>query len=239
MVHCEKCNAIITGEFCSNCGRKKTLERIDKKHFWEEFFILVGYKSGFLFTIKNLLIRPGKTLNNYLYVDRDSFTKPTTFLVLTTVIHSAISHYLKTDLYLDQQSIIGDGNSTFDVMGKWVQNNYGYATLLMILPIAFWFKILFKKFNYNFFEVLFVICFVVGEGLLLISAQDIITYFFKNSIVNYVFNITFLYTFWALGQFYNGKIISYFKAFVAYLLGMLSFLVLLVIFAVLYHFIYK
>ncbi|MCP1382256.1 DUF3667 domain-containing protein [Runella salmonicolor] len=233
--NCPDCNKIITENFCSFCGHQKSIERIDAKYAGQEILNLVGYERGFLFTVKNLLIKPAETIKHFLYINRNTVTKPLTFLILSSVIYTLISHYLQTDVVIDQRMKNMLGNSSVYLMNKWIQENYGYANLLMILPIAFFCKLLFRQYQYNFFEVVVIICFVMGEGMLILSVQQIFNYYLNSSLVDNAFYvIVFAYISWAISIVYDKSIKNYFKALSAYLLGMISFQLITTILAVLY-----
>lgn len=64
--NCQNCNHIITGDFCINCGQTAKLARIDKNYAKNEFFNLIGYESGFIFTVKELLLHPKQSISTYL-----------------------------------------------------------------------------------------------------------------------------------------------------------------------------
>lgn len=228
-ITCQNCAHLITGNYCSNCGRIGELEKIDRQYAIQEFLNLIGFEKGFLFTCKELLVRPGQVIQEYISKNRQKITRPVTFLVLTSVIYTLISRYLKTDInYNEVSEEMYVNSSVFDIM-SWVQDNYGYANLIMILPITWWTILLFKKYNYNFYETFVVISFVMGVGMLIFSLVPILdsispdTRAINESIVSV---LAFLYMSWAIGQFYEKKIKNYFKAFLAYLSGMVTFQIL-------------
>lgn len=51
----------------------------------------------------------------------------------------------------------------------WGKNNYGYASIIMAVFIAFWIKVFFRKYQHNFFEILILLSFLMGVGMLLFS----------------------------------------------------------------------
>jgi hypothetical protein len=120
--------------------------------------------------------------------------------------------------------------STITKIFKWVQGHYGYANIIMGLFIAFWTKLFFKKYQFNFFEILILLCFVIGMGMLIYSVFGIIQGLTQLNIMQVAGIVGFIYTTWAVGQFFEkGKIINYVKAFFAYMLGMLTFTLTIII----------
>lgn len=91
--------------------------------------------------------------------------------------------------------------------------------------IALCVKLLFRKYNYNFFEISVLLCFVMGQGMFIITLGT----FFVNLIgaAGYKILISVValaYPTWAIGEFFDAtKVSSYLKAFTAYLLGYLFF----------------
>lgn len=84
---CENCGQISDGNFCKNCGIPQNYSRIDKKYAKDEFLSLIGYEKGFLYTVKELTLRPVQNISSYLKNNRTKLTKPLTFLLLSCVIY--------------------------------------------------------------------------------------------------------------------------------------------------------
>lgn len=200
------------------------LERVDRQYAVEEFLNLIGYERGFLFTIRELLLRPGKLVHHYLNTDRNACTKPVTFLILSSVVYSLITGYLDVDMLSEEELKKQYGTTGGNSVILWIQNNYGYANILMLMFIAFWTKIFFKKYSYNIYEIGVLLCFIMGEGMLWFSVHPIIVKLFTNSVFDTVFfSIVLIYLAWAIGQFFGGGFKNYLKALFAYLLGFGSF----------------
>jgi len=61
-------------------------KRISWPYVMESFLGIFNLEKGLLYTLVGLTIRPGKTLNTYLFEDRTQLTKPFTFFILTTTL---------------------------------------------------------------------------------------------------------------------------------------------------------
>jgi hypothetical protein len=110
---------------------------------------------------------------------------------------------------------------------QWVQDHYGYANIIMGVFIAFWTKIFFRKYGYNFFEILILLCFAMGMGMLIFALFAIVQAITRLDLMQIAGIVGVLYCSWAIGQFFEKKkIANYFKAFAAYFLGMITFTVL-------------
>lgn len=205
-----------------NKENTQTLDRIDGKYIWREIISVLNFDKGIFYTIKEIFLRPGKTIREFLLYDRKRLVKPILFIIITSLIYAIINHYFKIEEQYIQQS--GLENSTIGKLIKWIQNNYGYANILMGVFIAFFIKLFFRKFDYNFYEILILLCFVMGIGML---------FFLIFSLIQGIFNIelfqigglaAFVYTTFAIADFYDKtKITNYFKSFAAYMVGMISF----------------
>lgn len=234
---CKNCGEIVTKNYCSNCGNNNSIKRIDKNYAIHEFVNLLGFEKGIFFTTKELLLRPGKIIKVYLNENRQIITKPITYLLITSVIYTFISHYLKTDILYSEVFKKAYNDSTLTKINIWIQENYGYANLLLIFPIIIWLKIFFRKFKYNFYELFVLVSFIMGFGMILFSFQLILDYFSpKNIGINtlIVNLILLIYTAYALADFFGFTFKNFIKTFSSYVLGFLTFQLIITIIAMVY-----
>lgn len=205
-----------------NKENTQTLDRIDGKYIWREIISVLNFDKGIFYTIKEIFLRPGKTIREFLLYDRKRLVKPILFIIITSLIYAIINHYFKIEEQYIQQS--GLENSTIGKLIKWIQNNYGYANILMGVFIAFFIKLFFRKFDYNFYEILILLCFVMGIGMLFFSIFSLIQGIFNIELFQIGGLAAFVYTTFAIADFYDKtKITNYFKSFAAYMVGMISF----------------
>jgi len=226
--HCENSKSEIQGEFCSNCGQAKHLKRIDSKYILSELGSVLNFDKGILYTIKELLIRPGKSVRGFIHKDRKRLVKPVVFIIICSLTYTIFQQLLNfEDGYVNYSF---DEGSTSTLMFEWVTKNYGYANLTIAIFIALWVKIIFRKHSYNYFEVLILLCFVIGIGMLIFSFFGILDSFINLNIIDKGFLIGVLYISWGIGQFFNGnKLLNSIKGFLSYMLGLMSFTIILLI----------
>ena len=94
----------------------------------------------------------------------------------------------------------------------------------MAIFIALWIKLFFRKYSYNFFEVLILLCFVMGIGMLIYTLFGILESTTQLGVLQIGGMIGLVYSSWAIGQFFDkNKKINYLKGFLSYLLGMITF----------------
>ena len=237
---CQNCNQDITNNFCSNCGIPTHLEKIDRNYALKEFVNLFGFEKGFLYTIKELLLRPAETTHTYLSKNRHKYTKPLTFLLATSALYTLLVHYLHADSVLVEKMAKTNQNLHGQSGLQWMQDNYGYANILSGIFTAYFLKKFFKKYNYNFYEIVVHLFFVTGEGMIILLLMPINTKFLHSVWIESLLSVfAYLYIAWALGQFFEKKFSSYVKAFVAYMLGLLVLGIILAIFGAVYELIVK
>jgi hypothetical protein len=225
---CKKCEAELTDNFCSKCGNPKILSKIDGKYIMSEIISVINFDKGIFYTIKELLTKPGENVHKFIHSDRKRLVKPIIFLIVCSLIYTITQQILRfEDGYVNAG---GFGDSAVTSITEWIQKNYGYANILMSIFIAFWIKIFFKKYKYNFFEIIILLCFVMGIGMLIYTTFGIIESITKIRILHFAGVIGIIYTSWAIGQFFDkNKKMNYLKGLIAYLLGMVSFYFLAII----------
>jgi len=118
--------------------------------------------------------------------------KPIIFIIITSLVYSVINHYFQIEEQYIQQN--GLENSTIGKLVKWIQDNYGYANIVMGVFISFFVKMFFRKFDFNFFEILILLCFVMGIGMLIFSIFSLIQGVFKIELFQIGGLFAFIYT---------------------------------------------
>ncbi len=219
---CTQCNAAIAGNYCAQCGHPKALKRIDGHYVFSEVVSVLNFDKGIFYTIKELLLRPGKNVQKFIHTDRNRLVKPIIFVIVCSLLYTLAQRFLGfEDGYV---SAGGFGDSSINNIYSWIQSNYGYANILMAVFIAGWIKLFFRKYAYNFFEILVLLCFVMGIGMLLYTTFGILETISGIKLLFYGGILGMGYTAWAIGQFFeSAKTINYLKGILAYLLGMISF----------------
>lgn len=178
-------------------------------------------EKGILFTIKELLLRPGKSIREFLTEDRYRLIKPIIFIIVTSLIYTVSNQIFGfEEAYIKYEGV---PQSSTTMIFEWISANYGYANIIMAIFIAFWLKIFFKKFSYNYFETLILLFFLMGMGMLLLALFGIVESILKRPLMEFASIFLFIYIIWGIGQFYKGKFASYLKGFAAYILGFLCF----------------
>lgn len=228
---CKNCSSEVTQNFCPNCGQASQLQKIDRKYIANEIQQLFNFEKGFFYTAKELLLRPGISVREFILENRNKHMKPVTYLILTSLLYTLVAGIFNaSEIYNEKEKLMFENSSIGDLQ-HWVQSNYGYSNILMGFFIALCVKLFFRKHNFNTYEIAMLICFVMGQGMLFITVEalfiDVIS---KSTFIGILTFIAFAYPTFAIGQFFGSrKFYSYLKAFLAYILGYTLFNIAIII----------
>jgi len=229
---CNSCKNNLNGNFCANCGQPSQLKRIDQHYILHEIEHLLHFEKGIPYTIKELLIAPGKNVKEFLRDNRSRLVKPVLFIVVTSLVYTVINNFFHLEQgYVDFK---GEQTTATGIIFSWIQSHYGYTNIIMGIFISAWIKLFYKKYDYNFFEILILLCFVMGTSMLIIAVFAFLKGITQSNLMHVDGVIPLIYTVWAIGQFFDNTLVSsYWKALIAYLLGMITFMVFAILLGVL------
>ncbi|HMR85514.1 MAG TPA: DUF3667 domain-containing protein [Niabella sp.] len=221
-MNCKNCSTEVNLNYCPNCGHPVKLKRINGHYIIHEIEHVLHFEKGILYTIRELLTKPGENVRHFISENRNRLVKPIIFIIITSLIYTLVNHFFH----------IEDGHATFDeakkstavLIVKWVQDHYGYSNIIMGVFIALWIKLFFRKYDYNFYEILILLCFVMGMGMLFFAVFAIFQGLTNIDFMLIASILSVAYCSWAIGQFFDRKkTVNYVKAFASYMLGMITF----------------
>lgn len=226
--NCKNCNTHHSQKYCPNCGHPAQLKRIDGGYVAHELEHLFHIERGMLFTVKALIINPGQVIREYLTENRSKLMKPIFFIIVTSLVYSIISHYFHIEEIAAQNG--GTKQTATLAIFQWVQAHYGYANIIMGVFIALWIKLIFRTYGYNFFEILVLLCYTMGMGMLIFALFALFQGLLKIELMQVGSIVAFVYCARVIAQFFDKKnLMNYLKALLAYILGMVTFYVLVLI----------
>lgn len=220
MAVCPSCSSLISTRFCHECGAEAEVKRIDRNYILQEAkAVFLNFEKGFFYTVKELAVRPGSLVRQFLAGDRRKLYKPISFVVISSILYSLISHYL------GHQFVSTKKNDNVSVIFVWITENYAYSNLIEILFLAFTLNWFFKKQAYNYYENIIALCYFTGFSMLIGIVFVIFDSIVKTPLVDVVFPlIAITYAIYALAHFYKQhSFFSYFKLLIAYISGFLLF----------------
>lgn len=239
---CKNCNEVVSGKFCSECGQDTSTERITYHTIIHEIeHGILHIDKGILYTVKELILRPGKNIKDFLAGKRVSHFKPFAFIFITATIYAALAKFSHGGALFDNIQIeVDDSNEdVFVDILRWVKNHYAYAMILMLPFTSLSTYLIFRKQGYNYFEHLVINAYTTGvktfTNILIIPFY----YFFTSSIAisrldnikSYLSILISVYFYYQV--FSNGSIIRRILSSIASYILSYVFLILLILAAVL------
>lgn len=227
MAVCPSCSNIINTRFCPDCGAEINIRRIDRNYIFQEAkAVFLNFEKGFLYTVKELTIRPGTLIMQYLKGDRRKLYKPIGFLVISSILYSLVSHYLEHNIISVKK------NDNVSVIFSWITENYAYSNLIEILFLALTLNWFFSAKGYNYYENIVALSYLTGLSMLIGIIFVIFDSIFNTPVVDIIFPlIAIIYSIYALSNLYNQyTFFTYVKLLVAYVAGFILFVVAAVLF---------
>jgi len=157
---CKNCGHKFEGNYCNNCGQKSNVGNINFKNTINDVLNgLFQIDKGFFFTIKELFIRPGNSIKQYIEGKRKKYFNPFSYIIICSLIFILINYFTtyETSLFKFTNGFVegvpkGGPKNTIILLEKifeWLTTHYAY-TILILLPVfslSSFFS--FKKYGYN------------------------------------------------------------------------------------------
>lgn len=208
---CKNCNTVFEGNYCNNCGQSAKTHRIT----WKEILhylthALFHTDKGFFYTIKELIIRPGFTIKDYLEGKRIKHFNPILFLIII----GSITTYFYSSLHLKLPNAEIDLERIEHISSTIGHKYFAFIGCLFIFFLTITDFILYRKHGYlipeivisNTYQMVMILLFSLLM-LPLFSFQD---YIFNNNTPFFELRLvlkggTMLYLFYTRYQLYNAK----------------------------------
>jgi len=239
LIICKNCGHRFEGNFCSNCGQSSKVNRIDSHYVAEEISNgLFQVNRGFFYTIKELFIRPGVTIKNFLQGKRQNYFKPIPFVLLASTLYVFIVYLLDLNTYSKDfesgfkagvhESEMNKASSILNVL-NWLANNHAY-TLLILLPFySLSSYIAFIKSKYNYFEHLVLNIYISGQQMIIYLVSSF--FVIKGGVTEIIPVATgVIFNYWAFHQIFETTFFAKISLFIlTYVLYTLQIALLMVI----------
>jgi hypothetical protein len=215
ITYCRNCNTEINGKYCSNCGQKSETHKINFLYLWHELqHELTHLDKGILFTVKELFIRPGNTLREYIEGKRVKHFKPVSLVLVLASVYGLLSHYFQINLLSNNYEITGSGekfnqiNNMAVKMSEWLSEHFSVVALLFIPVFSLGTYLAFKSTGYNYFEHFIINTYLTGQRLFLHILVFPLYYFFNGTpdlrTIARITDLTgYVLMAWALMQLFN------------------------------------
>lgn len=210
-VTCKNCQHQYIGNYCNMCRQSADTCRITWKEIVEHVLeVVFDVDKGFFHTVKEMMLRPGTTISEYLQGRRIAHFNPLMFLILLGGIASALYHLLHVNLIVEKVN--------FDSMDKTIpilaHKYFIIIAAIMLVYLTLTDFILYRQKKYTIPELFVSNCFQIGEILIfqilllpfLYLQKYLNTAYALGIEIRYLVIILFFsYLFFARYQFYGGR----------------------------------
>jgi hypothetical protein len=146
---CVTCGAVRYGPFCSECGQREIIGRYTLRMVATSALRRTVGEEGALTTIKQLVVRPGWVIRDFLSGRSVRYVHPATYLLLTAAIFAVVSSTL--------------GNATGGG-----ESDQLFA--LLIIPfVAAAARVIFWRGSYNYAEHLIAVVYLAAQAILFLA----------------------------------------------------------------------
>ena len=205
-VICANCGHEITENFCPLCGQKATIGRIRWKTIRIGFMTIWGMESrSFLYSIWQLLWRPGHLISDFLNGRRQTCFPPIRMIVILGLVLALLDYLFEDETKETPQK----GLSFIKTIGYWLENHPEWSFMLLccffIVPTWFLFRYA-PRHNHHtlpegfFIQVFITILIIVFSGISELTGDwiAILIPLYSVSIYKTVFGYNLWGTLWRL-----------------------------------------
>ena len=179
-MNCKNCEQIADGKFCANCGQKTSVERINFANFLKELSSSVfQINKGLFYTLKELFVRPGDSIRDYLSGKRKYHFKPIAYAFTLSTIYFLLSKSLEGQTYLDD-ALGGFLNYDSEIPSnqlatiKWLSKHFAYIMLTCLPFYAFATFIAFWGSGFNYLEHIILNAYIIGQQAIFYAISSIL-----------------------------------------------------------------
>ena len=192
---CLNCGFAGCGRYCESCGQAYDTHRTTLPHLLHEVFHLFTHvEKGLLFTLKELLLRPGDMERDYLAGQRVRYQKPFSSFFLACTI-TALGQYAIKALVLKWYGVPDEQQDFF--------HHYFALLQVALLPLYTLFTwIFFRRERYNYAEIMVVVLYSLSllvYGTLLLNMLRLVWPHFDSRFVELPLVVVYnTLTYWRL-----------------------------------------
>lgn len=198
---------------------------------------LFQINKGFFFTFKELTVRPGNSLREFLAGKRKSHFKPIAYLLTLSTI------YLFTTQVTNQNTLIDDlvagwmngateRNSNIEIpkIASWFLTNYAYTTLLLLPIFSLASYISFHTFQKTYLEHVVINSYITGHQAFVYTLFALSETVINSQIMEtFAAAVAVSFTYWVYWHFFSegNRTMNLVRSTMTYLIYLISSTVLL------------
>ena len=167
--NCLNCATLLTADdhYCPTCGQKTDTHRLSMSHIWHDLVHAFTHADkGFLYTIRELAVRPGLVAREFVKGKRKKYFNPFSLLVIVIGINILANsvfepysqlNYTSKDIPVSMQA--GSKRAKFEkiiqrqrAIGEFMNKHTNIVLFISTPYIAFILWLLFRRKGYNYAE---------------------------------------------------------------------------------------
>lgn len=228
-MNCKNCGQIVNENFCSKCGQNSKVDKINFSYFLEEITSVVfQIDKGLFYTLKELFLRPGLTIRDYLDGKRKNHFKPFAYLLTFSTVYFLVTRLVGGNTWMND-FISGFAIAAFDSQSglklpsfvTWLANNFAYASLIFLPLFSFASFLSFWGHKVNYLEHIVLNSYITGQQAIIYSIfsgfGQLIQWKFFEIIPS---TVSIFYSFFVFWQFFRegNKMVNLFRSVATYIL---------------------
>lgn len=240
-MRCKNCDQVVDGNFCTHCGQKTKVDKINLPNFLNEVSETVfQVNRGLFYTIKELFVRPGHCIREYLSGKRKYHYKPIAYAFTLSAIYFLISKLTTGETFV---SDFIEGFSVYESEDRsmerltylnWFAENYAFTVLLLLPLYSLASYLAFLKSGFNYLEHFVLNAYITGQQAIIYSAFAIIASIISDSDIVALITIciSVAYAFIVFWQFFfkQSRVAVVFRSILAYAIYLILLVIIIFIF---------
>lgn len=245
-MQCLNCGSVVEDEFCGKCGQKAATVRLSTSVIVKQFLESVLHiRKGFPYTLKQLVLNPGKSIREFVDGGRVNWYKPLAFVMLCGLVAGIVMQTINPEIAqvsLDETAdpVVQEFSQNIN---NWMFQHFSLITLIYVPIYALFSWLFFIRSGMNYAENLILNGYTQGltTGVSIfpwlattLTDSDVI----KASLIGGYFVLTVAYTIISYVRFFGSRNrwLASIRALLAYACSMFIFMILAMISALIYLF---
>ena len=209
---CKNCGNEFSGNYCNMCGQSAHTHDINAHFIWHDIqHGLLHFEKGILYTIKELFVRPGYAVKEYIDGKRINHFKPLSLLILLGGLYAFLLHTFN----VHQIPIINNDPGKllkFDLseLFRLIEEHYSFAQIILLPIYSLASYLAFKKRKLSYMKHVVLNAFMLAQRLVVKILFIPLLYAVSgtpkmNLIIGITNFIGFALMFWTLYQFFKSS----------------------------------
>ena len=220
-INCQRAVDVPGQKFCPACGQPTPAHRIDWHFLGHELeHSVLHMDRGIFYSLRELMLRPGRLIRDYLDGRRANQVKPLLLIMITAALVVFLTRYVVGVEVADSMIAVGNADmarmrgdlpfdpakvfAAFSVMKEWTNGHFALVTLLLLPCEALAFKLAFRRFReLNYPEWLVITAFLTVQAFVIWALLVPLQRWFPQ-VMAWASTPIFGYNIFSLVQFFRG-----------------------------------